>query len=70
MSYYGWAPYVTVAQRRAKARKQLEKMKKKGLDVQPVHLSGRKIAGIFLGQGLVRSHGVVQRLCQPFASGP
>ncbi len=51
MSYYGWAPYVTVAERRAKARKQLEKMKKKGLDVQPVQLSGRKIAASFWGKG-------------------
>jgi uncharacterized Zn finger protein len=51
MSYYGWAPYVPVAERRAKARKQLEKMKKKGLVVQPVLLSGRKIADSFWGKG-------------------
>lgn len=51
MSYYGWAPYVTVAQRRAKAKKHLEKMKKKGLAVQPVELSGRKIATSFWGKG-------------------
>lgn len=51
MSYYGWAPYVSVAERRAKALKQLEKMKKKGLNVQPVLLSGRKIAGSFWGKG-------------------
>lgn len=51
MSYYGWAPYVPVAERRAKAGKQLEKMKKKGLDVQPVELSGRKIAASFWGRG-------------------
>ena len=51
MSYYGWAPYVTVAQRRAKAAKALEKMKKKGLKVQPVELAGRKIAGSFWGKG-------------------
>jgi len=51
MSNYGWAPYVTVAQRRAKALKQIEKMKKKGLKVQPVQLSGRKIAGSFWGKG-------------------
>lgn len=51
MSYYGWAPYVPVAERRAKAQKQLEKMKKKGLKVQPVQLSGRKIADSFWGKG-------------------
>jgi len=51
MSYYGWAPYVSVAERRAKAQKQLEKMKKKGLKVQPVQLAGRKIADSFWGKG-------------------
>lgn len=51
MSYYGWAPYVTVAERRVKAMKALEKLKKKGLKVQPVELSGRKIAGSFWGKG-------------------
>jgi uncharacterized Zn finger protein/DNA-binding XRE family transcriptional regulator len=51
MSYYEWAPYVPVAVRRAKAQKQLEKMKKKGLNVQPVQLSGRKIAESFWGKG-------------------
>ncbi len=51
MSYYEWAPYVPVAARRAKAQKQLEKMKKKGLKVQPVQLSGRKIADSFWGKG-------------------
>jgi uncharacterized Zn finger protein/DNA-binding XRE family transcriptional regulator len=51
MSFYGWAPYVPVAVRRAKALKQLEKMKKKGLKVQPVQLSGRKIADSFWGKG-------------------
>lgn len=51
MSYYGWAPYVPVAERRAKAQKQLEKMNKKGFKVQPVQLSGRKIADSFWGKG-------------------
>jgi uncharacterized Zn finger protein len=51
MSYNGWAPYVPVAARRAKAQKQLEKMKKKGLTVQPVQLTGRKIAASFWGKG-------------------
>ena len=51
MSYNEWAPYVPVAARRAKALKQLEKMKKKGLKVQPVQLAGRKIADSFWGKG-------------------
>ena len=50
MSYYGWAPYVSAAERRAKAQKQLEKMKKQGFEVQPVQLSGRKIAQSFWGK--------------------
>jgi uncharacterized Zn finger protein len=48
---YGWAPYVTVAERRAQAAKALGKLKKKGFKVQPVELSGRKIAGSFWGKG-------------------
>lgn len=51
MGYYGWAPYVSVAKRRAKALKQMEKLKKKGVKVQPVQLSGRKIAVSFWGKG-------------------
>jgi uncharacterized Zn finger protein len=51
MSFYGFSPYVPVAVRRAKAQKQLEKMKKKGLKVQPVHIVGRKIADSFWGKG-------------------
>lgn len=51
MSYDGWAPYVPVAERRAKALKQMEKMEKKGLKVQPVQLSGHKIADSFWGKG-------------------
>ncbi len=51
MGYYGWPKYVPVAQRRAKALKQVEKMKKKGLKVQPVQLAGRTIATSFWGKG-------------------
>jgi hypothetical protein len=51
MSFYGWSRYVPVAERRAKAVKQLDKMKKKGLQVQPVSLTGRKIAASFWGKG-------------------
>ena len=51
MSFYGFTPYVPVAVRRAKAQKLLEKLKKKGFKVQPVQLSGRKIADSFWGKG-------------------
>jgi hypothetical protein len=51
MSYNGWKPYVPVAQRRARATKELARMKKKGLTVQPVEVAGRKIAASFWGKG-------------------
>ena len=49
--YGGWAPYVPVAQRRANATKKLDKLRKKGLKVQPVEIDGRKIAASFWGKG-------------------
>ncbi len=50
MSFYYWRPYVPVAQRRASARKKLEKMQKKGTVIQPVEIEGRKIAQSFWGR--------------------
>ncbi|MCC6362841.1 MAG: SWIM zinc finger family protein [Bryobacterales bacterium] len=50
MSFYGWRPYVPVAERRRKAAKELEKRRKKGLAVSPVLLSGRTIATTFWGK--------------------
>jgi len=49
--YGGWAPYVPVAQRRANAEKKLATLRKKGLIVQSVEISGRKIADSFWGKG-------------------
>lgn len=46
---YGWRPYVPVAQRRRSAVKKLASLRKKGLDVQPVAIDGRKIARTFWG---------------------
>lgn len=45
-----WEPYVPVAERREKANKQLEKLKKKGLVVEPVIIEGRLIAKKFWGK--------------------
>ena len=50
MSRYGWRRYVPVAQRLARARKKMEKLRKKGLDIQPVQIGGRKIARTFWGE--------------------
>lgn len=51
MSFDSWRPYVSVAERRAKARKEMEKLRKKGKDIQPVEIDGRKIAASFWGKG-------------------
>jgi uncharacterized Zn finger protein/DNA-binding XRE family transcriptional regulator len=51
MSRYDWRPYVPVAVRHARAQNKMEKLRKKGLDVQPVKIEGRKIARTFWGQG-------------------
>ena len=47
---YGWRRYVPVHERRAKAAKQLEKMRGKGVEVQPVAIKGRTIASTFWGK--------------------
>ncbi|MDR1612470.1 MAG: SWIM zinc finger family protein, partial [Planctomycetota bacterium] len=49
--YGGWPEYVPVATKVARAKKAAEKLRKKGVDVQPVELSGRKIASSFWGKG-------------------
>jgi uncharacterized Zn finger protein len=51
MSWYGgFRPYVPVAVRRARALKKMEKLRKKGLDIKPVQIEGRKITHTFWGQ--------------------
>ena len=47
---YGWSPYVSVGERRAQARKKMEKLRKKGMDIKPVEIEGRKIARTFWGE--------------------
>ena len=50
MSYYDWRPYVPVAQRRAKALRKMEKLRKKGKNIQPIEIEGRTIACSFWGK--------------------
>jgi uncharacterized Zn finger protein len=51
MSWYGgFRPYVPVAVRRARALKKMEKLRKKGFDIKPVQIEGRKITHTFWGQ--------------------
>jgi uncharacterized Zn finger protein len=49
MDYYGWRRYVPVAERRLKALRQMEKLRKKGYAASPVVVRGRKIASTFWG---------------------
>ena len=50
MAYYdwGWKPYVSVAERRHKAAREMEKRKKQGHAVSPVSVEGRVIAKLSL----------------------
>ncbi|MDT0499102.1 SWIM zinc finger family protein [Algiphilus sp. W345] len=49
-----WKPYVPVAQRRAKAARQTEKLARRLGDMQPVRIEGRHIALSFWGKGWCR----------------
>jgi uncharacterized Zn finger protein len=48
--YGGWAPYVSVAERRKKAAKKISALQKKGKAVNPVRIEGRAIARTFWGK--------------------
>ena len=50
MSYWGFRPYVSVAKRQANAKREVEKLKKKGQTITPVKPDGRKIAATFWGK--------------------
>lgn len=54
MSWYSnsyWKPYVSVAQRRASALREMKRLEKKGIKIQPVTIEGRTIAKTFWGKG-------------------
>ena len=50
MAWYDWKPYVPVATRRRRAKKKMDSLRKRGVDVQPVEIEGRKIARTFWGK--------------------
>jgi uncharacterized Zn finger protein len=50
MSWHSFRPYVSVAERRRNAMKEIEKRRKKGLAVCPITLTGRTIATTFWGK--------------------
>ena len=52
MAFWGeWPRYVPVAERRAKAQREMEKLRNKGQNIQPVTLDGRTLARSFWGKG-------------------
>jgi len=48
--YYDYKPYVSVAERRRQAQREMEKRRKKGLPVAPIVIDGRAIAKTFWGK--------------------
>ena len=50
MGFYGFQPYVSVAQRRRNAASEMAKLKKKGHPVSPVVVEGRTIVKTFWGK--------------------
>lgn len=50
MGWYDFRPYVSVAQKKAKAEKLIQKLKKQRPDLQPVCLTGRSISTSFWGK--------------------
>ena len=42
---------MSVAERRYQALKEMDKLRKKGMDIQPIEIQGRRIAGTFWGKG-------------------
>lgn len=48
--YYGFPRYVTVSEKRAKAAKKLEQLKKKNKNINPVIIHGSKLSNTWWGQ--------------------
>ncbi|MBN2039322.1 MAG: hypothetical protein JW864_04735 [Spirochaetes bacterium] len=49
-NYYGFPEYVTVAEKREKAKKKLEQLKKKNKDISPVVIDGSKLSSTWWGK--------------------
>lgn len=50
MGFYGWRPYVSVAQRRGQAAREMARLRKNGHPVSPVMVEGRAIVKTFWGK--------------------
>ena len=66
--YRGWRPYVSVAERRRKAEREMQKRKKQGHAVSPVIIEGRAIVKTFWGKSWCENLERLQRLCKPLAA--
>lgn len=50
MGYFGWKPYVSVAERRRKVEKKIAQARKKGKPMRPIVIEGKSIAKTFWGK--------------------
>ena len=48
--YHRWRPYIPVSRRRAEAKRTVTALRKRGVDIQPVEIEGRRIARTFWGE--------------------
>lgn len=48
--YYGFAPYVSAAERKRNAQREVDKLRRQGMTIVPVAIQGRKIATTFWGK--------------------
>src|SRR6202021_4095328 len=53
--HFAWRPYVSVAQKRRQADREMVKLKKRGRSIAPVKIEGRTIAKSFWGQAWCRN---------------
>jgi uncharacterized Zn finger protein len=52
---YGFAPYESVGEKKAKAKKKIAQLRKKDKDIAPVEIQGRKIANTWWGMAWCRN---------------
>ena len=50
MGWYYWRPYVSVAEKQRKAAREMQKMSRKGVTIQPIRIESRAIARTFWGK--------------------
>jgi uncharacterized Zn finger protein len=48
--HWGWRPYVSAAEKRARAQRHVQKLQKQGRTLQPVQAAGRAVAKTFWGK--------------------